>query len=158
MTTEEIQLQSFQIIAGVGCARSCYIDAIHLARDGKFEEAEAKIAEGQQHYAEGHAAHGGLVQQTAAGEDLSIDLLVVHAEDQLMSAEGFGILAKEFVDVYRKMARSRWPCCRAVAAGGALAAMDGIGSVYILVWTERVLWGPLFCSPCMFRTFTYRLG
>ena len=103
MTTEEIQLQSFQIIAGVGCARSCYIDAIHLARDGKFEEAEAKIVEGQQHYAEGHAAHGGLVQQTAAGEDLSIDLLVVHAEDQLMSAELFGILAKEFVDVYRKM-------------------------------------------------------
>ena len=103
MTTEEIQLQSFQIIAGVGCARSCYIDAIHLARDGKFEEAEAKIAEGQLQYAEGHAAHGGLVQQTAAGEDLSIDLLVVHAEDQLMSAEGFGILAKEFVDVYRKM-------------------------------------------------------
>ena len=51
MTSEEIQLQSFQIIAGVGCARSCYIDAIHLARDGKFEEAEAKIAEGQQHYA-----------------------------------------------------------------------------------------------------------
>lgn len=45
MTSEEIQLQSFQIIAGVGCARSCYIDAIHLARDGKFEEAEAKIAE-----------------------------------------------------------------------------------------------------------------
>lgn len=45
MTAEEIQLQSFQIIAGVGCARSCYIDAIHLARDGKFEEAEAKIAE-----------------------------------------------------------------------------------------------------------------
>ena len=103
MTAEEIQLQSFQIIAGVGCARSCYIDAIHLARDGKFEEAEAKITEGQQHYAEGHAAHGGLVQQTAAGENLSIDLLVVHAEDQLMSAEGFGILAKEFVDVYRKM-------------------------------------------------------
>lgn len=98
MTAEEIQLQSFQIIAGVGCARTCYIDAIHLARDGKFEEAE-----GQQHYAEGHAAHGGLVQQTAAGENLSIDLLVVHAEDQLMSAEGFGILAKEFVDVYRKM-------------------------------------------------------
>ena len=103
MTAEEVQLQSFQIIAGVGCARSCYIVAIHLARDGKFEEAEAKIAEGQQHYAEGHAAHGGLVQQTAAGENLSIDLLVVHAEDQLMSAEGFGILAKEFVDVYRKM-------------------------------------------------------
>ena len=28
MTAEEVQLQSFQIIAGVGCARSCYIDAI----------------------------------------------------------------------------------------------------------------------------------
>lgn len=121
MTTEEIQLQSFQIIAGVGCARSCYIDAIHLARDGKFEEAEAKIAEGQQHYAEGHAAHGGLVQQTAAGEDLSIDLLVVHAEDQLMSAEGFGILAKEFVDVYRKMALSHRLCRQAIVATHACA-------------------------------------
>ena len=103
MTAEEIQLQSFQIISGVGCARSCYIDAIHLARDGKFEEAEAKIAEGQQHYAEGHAAHGGLVQQTAAGEDLSIDLLVVHAEDQLMSAESFKIIAEEMIASYRRI-------------------------------------------------------
>lgn len=103
MTKEEIQLQSFQIIAGVGCARTCFIEAIHLARDGKYDEAEAKIAEGQQHFTEGHTAHNALVQQTASGEDLGIDLLVVHAEDQLMSAEGFGILAKEFIGVYRKM-------------------------------------------------------
>lgn len=121
MTTEEIQLQSFQIIAGVGCARSCYIDAIHLARDGKFEEAEAKIAEGQQHYAEGHAAHGGLVQQTAAGEDLSIDLLVVHAEDQLMSAEGFGILAKEFVwTSIARWALSHGLCRQVITVRGVL--------------------------------------
>ncbi|MBR2066953.1 MAG: PTS lactose/cellobiose transporter subunit IIA, partial [Solobacterium sp.] len=39
----------------------------------------------------------------ANGELPSIDLLLAHAEDQLMSAETFGILAERFVKLYKKL-------------------------------------------------------
>lgn len=98
-----LELISFQIISAVGTARSCYIEAIHLAKNGKFDEAEALMKEGQNVFIEGHHAHAELIQKEASGEKSEFALLLMHAEDQLMSAEAFGILAQEFIDVYRKI-------------------------------------------------------
>ena len=97
------QMLAFQIIAAVGAARSCYIEAIHAARDGEFEKAAQLVKDGQEEFLKGHDVHTSLVQQAAAGEEQGMDILLTHAEDQLMSAEGFGILAEEFIDVYKKM-------------------------------------------------------
>ena len=97
------QMLAFQIIAAVGAARSCYIEAIHAAREGDFELASQHIAEGQVEYLKGHDVHTTLVQDAAAGNGGAMDILLTHAEDQLMSAEGFGILAEEFVSVYKKI-------------------------------------------------------
>ena len=102
---EELELISFQIISAVGTARSLYIEAIRLAKDGEFETAEQRIREGQEAFIEGHHAHSALSQQEATGGKVDIPLILVHAEDQLMSAESFGILAEEFLDVYRKIAK-----------------------------------------------------
>ena len=38
----------------------------------------------------------------AGGNKAELDLLLVHAEDQLMSAESFKILCSEFLDIYRR--------------------------------------------------------
>ena len=100
---EGLELISFQIISAVGTARSMYIEAIHLAKEGKFEEAEAMVKEGQQTFVEGHHAHAQLIQNEANGEKTEFALLLMHAEDQLMSAEAFGILAEEFISVYKKI-------------------------------------------------------
>ena len=61
------------------------------------------IKQGQEIFIEGHHAHASLIQQEANGEPIPFTLLLMHAEDQLMSAEAFGILAEEFVAVYQKM-------------------------------------------------------
>lgn len=98
---EGLELISFQIISAVGGARSCYIEAIHQAREGNFEEAANMLAEGQQMFNEGHHAHAGLIQQEATGDKVEFQLLLMHAEDQLMSAESFGILAEEFIETYK---------------------------------------------------------
>ena len=98
---EGIELISFQIISAVGTARSCYIEAIREAKAGNFETAENLIEEGKQIFVEGHHAHTQLIQQEAGGEKVEFALLLIHAEDQLMSAETFGILAEEFVDMYK---------------------------------------------------------
>ena len=98
---EGMEMICFQIISSVGSARSNYIEAIHEAKKGDYEAAKKLIEEGKEMFVAGHAAHAQLVQQEAAGDSVQVQLLLVHAEDQLMSAEAFGILAEEFMDVYK---------------------------------------------------------
>lgn len=99
---EALAMVAFQIISAVGTARSCYIEAIQFAKSGDFEKAEKSIKDGDEAFLEGHTTHAELIQQEAAGEGKEINLLLLHAEDQLMSAEGFKIVALEFIDVYKK--------------------------------------------------------
>ena len=100
---EGLEMVAFQIIAAVGTARSLYIEAIDLASEGKYDEARDKIKEGQEAFNGGHAAHGELLTKFANGELPPMDILMTHAEDQLMSAEAFGILADKFITLYEKV-------------------------------------------------------
>lgn len=101
MIVEGIELVCFEIISAVGTARSLYIEAIRCAKNGDFEKAQELMDEGGQTFTEGHHAHAKLIQQEANGEKVEFQLLLLHAEDQLMSAESFGIIAKEFIDLYK---------------------------------------------------------
>ncbi len=100
---EGTELVAFNIIASVGTARSTYIQAIDEAAAGNFEEAEKLIKEGQEAFNGGHAAHHELLTKMAQGEKVEMTLLLTHAEDQLMSAEAFGILAGKFIDLYKQV-------------------------------------------------------
>ena len=94
---EGIELISFQIISAVGTAKSCYVEAMGLAENGKFEEADAKIKEGEEIFVQGHSAHASLIQKEASGEGVTPTLLLLHAEDQLMSAETIKIMAERII-------------------------------------------------------------
>lgn len=100
---EELATVACQIIAEVGTARSCYIEAIHAAESGDYDQVGALLDEGREAFNRGHCAHTELVQREAAGDPVSMTLIMTHAEDQLMSAEQFGILAEEFVSLYRRV-------------------------------------------------------
>ena len=100
---EGLEMTCFQIISSVGTARSSYIEAVRKARVGDFEGAEACIVSGQQEFLKGHEAHFELLQKETNGEPVGGSLLLIHAEDQLMSAEGFKIIAEELIENYRKM-------------------------------------------------------
>jgi len=81
-------------------AKSCYVQAMELARGGQYDEARARIKEGEECFVMGHTAHTRLLQKEAAEGDLPFVLLVMHAEDQLMSAETIKVMAEEFINVY----------------------------------------------------------
>lgn len=100
---EGTELVAFNIIASVGTARSCYITAIDEAAAGNFDEAEALVKEGKEAFNGGHAAHHELLTKMANGEEIVMTLLMTHAEDQLMSAEAFGILAEKFIALYKSL-------------------------------------------------------
>lgn len=100
---QDTELIAFQIISAVGAARSAYIEAVHMAREGDFQRAAKLIARGDEVFHQGHDAHMQLLQRQGEGKKDEMDLLLVHAEDQLMSAESFKILAEEFIEVYKQI-------------------------------------------------------
>lgn len=102
--SEELVTSCFQLITYVGTARSCFINAIQKAKEGNYEEAEKMIKEGNDAFNQGHDVHLDLLAKEAGGESSGGGLLMMHAEDQLMSAETFRVLAVEFIEVYKKMA------------------------------------------------------
>ena len=95
------EMISFKIISTVGTARSMYIEAIAKAKAGDFERADNLIKEGNEKFLEGHKAHVTLIQKEANGEKVELSLILMHAEDQLMSAETVKIVAQEIIDIYR---------------------------------------------------------
>lgn len=101
---EGLELIAFQIISAVGSARSSYIEAIQKAKSGDFEGAKKLITEGEEMFVQGHHAHAQLIQQEAAGEKSEYSLLLMHAEDQLMSAESFRVVSEEIIALYEKIA------------------------------------------------------
>ena len=101
---EGLELTAFEIISAVGTARSSYIEAIQKAKAGDFEGAEKLIKEGDEMFVQGHHAHAGLLQVEAEqGQGSAVSLIILHAEDQLMSAEGFKTIALEFIDLYKRL-------------------------------------------------------
>ena len=100
---EKMQEIGFQMIAQVGMAKSSYIEAMYFSRDKKFEEAEAKIKEGDDFFKEAHHLHFDLVQKEAQGEDLPFSILFMHAEDQLLNTETIKIMAEEIITLRKEM-------------------------------------------------------
>jgi len=100
---EGLELFCFQLISAAGIARSCNIEAIQEAKKGNFEKAEELMKEGKSEFLNAHDAHSKLLKQDTNGENTNSLILVMHAEDQLMSAEMFQILAKEFIDNCQRM-------------------------------------------------------
>ncbi|MFF3021721.1 PTS lactose/cellobiose transporter subunit IIA [Gottfriedia sp. NPDC057948] len=101
---EQNELICFQIISAVGSAKSMYLEAMVEAKNGDFEKAALLIEEGRDVFLKGHHYHAKLIQQEASGEKTDINLLLVHAEDQMMSAETIKIMAEEFIGLYKKLA------------------------------------------------------
>ncbi|MDF9825416.1 PTS system cellobiose-specific IIA component [Breznakia sp. PF5-3] len=99
---EGLELISFQIISAVGSAKSMYVMAIQEAKAGNITKAKTLMEEGQEVFKQGHEAHAGLIQEEANGNPTMVNLLLVHAEDQLMTTETFKLVADEFIDLYEK--------------------------------------------------------
>lgn len=98
---EGLELICFQIISAVGTSRSYYIEAIQSAKEGQFEKAEELIHEGEVQFKNSHNYHSKLIQEESTGEKTEVNVLLLHAEDLLMSAETFGIISREFIDLYK---------------------------------------------------------
>ena len=102
----KLDVTCFQIISNVGSAKSMYMQAIQLAKNNKIQEAKDKVLEGEQIFNEGHKVHHNLITMMANGEKIDIDLLLLHAEDQLINTEMFNLVTKEIIELYERLTKN----------------------------------------------------
>lgn len=103
MKSAEIQTIAFTIILHAGNGRTLVHESFPLMRAGKYEEAEAKLKEANDALVEAHNAQTDLLHQYANGEDINMEIIMVHAQDHLMTSTTLREMAVEMLEMYKVM-------------------------------------------------------
>lgn len=91
----------FEIISHGGNARAYAYDAIKAAQEGKFEEADKLLEQAQSELNIAHNTQTKLIQAEINGQKLEMNLLMVHAQDHLMTAISEKNLIEHMVKLYK---------------------------------------------------------
>ena len=103
LSEEDVQMMAFEIIMHSGNGRSTIHEAFALMREAKFTDADAKLAEAKEALTEAHGAQTGLLHQMASGADIKVDVLLVHAQDHLMTTMTLHEVALEMLFLHREL-------------------------------------------------------
>ena len=87
-----------------GEARSYCMEGIHLAKEGKVKEAKELVVKAAEQLGEAHRSQTTLIQNEAAGNKAEVSLLLVHAQDHLMTSITVKDLATEIIEIYSRIA------------------------------------------------------
>ena len=97
---------AFELILHAGNAKSNAMLAIREARNFHFEEAEKKMQSAEEETVLAHQTQTELIQKEAQGERVTVDLIMVHAQDHLNGAMLIMEQAKEIIHIYRLLSRT----------------------------------------------------
>ncbi|MDE6475271.1 MAG: PTS lactose/cellobiose transporter subunit IIA [Erysipelotrichaceae bacterium] len=100
MDTEMIAMQ---MIASAGDGKALAFEALEEARNGNFEKALTLVKESEKASLEAHHAQTNLLVSQAKGDKLEVDVLLIHAQDHLMTSILAQELISEMVKMYIKM-------------------------------------------------------
>ncbi|MDW8742793.1 PTS lactose/cellobiose transporter subunit IIA [Streptococcus suis] len=94
---------SMQIIANSGDARSDYMEAIRLASVGDLQAASQQMDMAKDKIVEAHRLQTELIQGEFRGDKAELNLLLIHAQDHLMSTLVIRDLSRYLLDLYQKL-------------------------------------------------------
>ncbi len=95
--------EAMMLIMHSGSARSFAFEAIAKAKEKDIEGAEQLLEECKTEINSAHKIQTQLIQEEAKGEAKELSLLMVHAQDHLMTSMLMKDLCSEFIDIYKKI-------------------------------------------------------
>ena len=93
----DIEMIAMTLIGHAGETKSLAYQAMNAAKEGKFNEAEEFMKQSTEEM------QTDLIVREAGGEKMDVGLIMVHSQDHLMTAILFKELAKEFIEVYKRL-------------------------------------------------------
>ena len=110
MAFDEIddKFQAIDQLAALGIDRiltkggTALFEAMKAAREERFEEAEELVKKADASLLKAQESHMGLIQQEAEGKTVTVSLLLMHAEDQMMTTETLKGIVREVILTHKK--------------------------------------------------------
>jgi PTS system cellobiose-specific IIA component len=99
-----LEEQVMGIIINSGEARSCAYKALTLAKQGEFSQAAGKLEEARLAANLAHQVQTQLIEADMGEGKTTMTLIMVHAQDHLMTSILARELVSELIDIYKKMA------------------------------------------------------
>lgn len=95
----------FEIISSAGDARDLTYQALDKISDYAFEEAKELIEQAEATMNQAHNAQTKLIQEEIQGNKIDGGLLMIHAQDHLMTAIAEHQMVKRMLPIFEKMSK-----------------------------------------------------
>lgn len=92
-----------ELIINAGQARSLAYAALKQAKEGKFEQAQALMASSRLALNEAHHVQTQLIEEDQGSGKTRVSLVLVHAQDHLMTAMLARELVTELIELHEKI-------------------------------------------------------
>lgn len=96
----DFEEQAMQLIVNAGNAKSYAMNAIAQAKQGNWEGVRAAMAESEAAMVEAHKGQTDILQRSLDNPQQEVGMLMVHAQDHLMTSITVIDLAREFCELY----------------------------------------------------------
>lgn len=102
MSSDDIQLVAFNIILHSGNAKTKIHMAFKSMREADFNTTTQLLEEANQEILEAHKSQTELLQSYANGTKIDMEIIMVHAQDHLMTTMTMREIAIEMSYLYKK--------------------------------------------------------
>lgn len=99
---EALSLEAMEIVTYAGGAKSSYIQALKLAKKKDYVASKVSVKTGDEMMSKAHKKHFGLLKKEAETMEAQVSLMILHAEDQLMSCETIKLVVTELIELYQE--------------------------------------------------------
>lgn len=99
--------QAMQLMLNAGDAKEAAHEAIEAAHDGDLASAKQKLAQAKETLNTAHNKQTKMLTSEAQGKKVELTLLIVHAQDHLMTAITYVDLAGEIIRLYQRLAEDK---------------------------------------------------
>lgn len=98
----DLETIAMTLVGNAGEGRSLAYEALNEAKKGNFDRAEKLLKESQKRTLAAHEIQTQLICNEADGKKTDMSLLMVHAQDHLMTSILARELITELIEIYKK--------------------------------------------------------
>jgi PTS system cellobiose-specific IIA component len=100
---ENLEETVMELIINAGESRSCAMQALYAAKAGKWDEVDGLLEESTAASKRAHAVQTELIGMDMGSGKVPVNLIMVHAQDHIMTSMLARELIEELIAVHKKM-------------------------------------------------------
>lgn len=98
----DLESTVMELIISAGEARSCAFEALQFAKNGHYDESDHLLEKSKQALNLAHGVQTKLIESDEGKGKINVTLVMVHAQDHLMTSILCHDLIKEMIELYKR--------------------------------------------------------